>query len=86
MAEERIQKEAIYIAVCGGDRDAFYWDIKENVHSLLSFDVVFLDKSTSKELMNETDELLLLIRDSFTPAFCVLESTLKDKLAEAEEE
>ncbi|MBR1664506.1 MAG: HI0074 family nucleotidyltransferase substrate-binding subunit [Ruminococcus sp.] len=35
---------------------------------------------------DETDELLLLIRDSFTPAFCVLESTLKDKLAEAGEE
>ena len=35
---------------------------------------------------DEIDELLLLIRDSFTPAFCVLESTLKDKLAEAEEE
>ncbi|MBR1751982.1 MAG: HI0074 family nucleotidyltransferase substrate-binding subunit [Ruminococcus sp.] len=33
---------------------------------------------------DEVDELLLLIRDSFTPAFSVLESTLKNRLAEAE--
>ena len=45
----------IDIAVSGGDYDAFYWDIKEKVHSLLSFDVVSLDKSTSKELMNELE-------------------------------
>lgn len=45
----------IDIAVRGGDHDAFYWDIKEKVHSLLSFDVVFLDKNTSKELMNELE-------------------------------
>ena len=33
---------------------------------------------------DEVDELLLLIRDSFTPAFSVLESTLKNRLAKAE--
>ena len=33
---------------------------------------------------DEVDELLLLIRDSFTPAFSVLENTLKNRLAEAE--
>lgn len=49
------ERSDIDIAVRGGDRDAFYWDIKEKVHSLLSFDVVFLDKSTSKELMNELE-------------------------------
>ena len=32
---------------------------------------------------DETDEMLLLIRDSFIPAFLVLEETLKNKLREA---
>ena len=33
---------------------------------------------------DKIDELLLLIRDSFTPAFSVLEKTLREKLAQAE--
>ena len=33
---------------------------------------------------DEIEELLLLIRDSFIPAFCVLSETLKKKLDEAE--
>ena len=42
------------IAVSGGNFDAFYWDIKENIHSLLSFDVVDLNQSNvSTELKNE---------------------------------
>ena len=32
----------------------------------------------------EVDEMILLIRDSFIPAFVTLEKTLKEKLAEAE--
>lgn len=32
---------------------------------------------------DEIDELLVLIRDSFIPAFLALEKTLKQKLAEA---
>ena len=34
---------------------------------------------------DEIDETLLLIRDSFTPAFAALEDALREKLAEAEE-
>lgn len=41
------------IAVRGGDFDGFYWDIKENVDSLLMFDVVNLDKRISRELAEE---------------------------------
>ena len=41
------------IAVYGGDFDSFYWDIKEKVHSLLSFDVVEADKPISEELKQE---------------------------------
>ena len=33
---------------------------------------------------DKIDELLLLIRDSFTPAFSVLERTLREKLTQAE--
>ena len=35
---------------------------------------------------DEADEMLLLIRDSFIPAFLVLEETLRNKLREAEED
>lgn len=34
---------------------------------------------------DEIDELLLPIRDSFTPAFIVLERVLREKISEAEE-
>lgn len=34
---------------------------------------------------NKIDEMLLLIRDSFIPAFVVLEGTLQEKLGEANE-
>ena len=35
---------------------------------------------------DEVDEMVLLIRDSFIPAFIVLEKTLQSKLDEAESE
>lgn len=42
--------------------------------------------NTSVHIYNEkeVDEMILLIRDSFIPAFVTLEKTLKEKLAEAE--
>ena len=42
-------------------------------------------RNTSIHIYNEDEieELLLLIRDSFIPAFCVLSETLKKKLDEA---
>ena len=45
-------------------------------------------RNTSVYIYNqeEIDEMLLLIRDSFLPAFLELEKTLKNKLQEAEEE
>ena len=46
----------IDIAVYGGDFDSFYWDVKEKVHSLLSFDVVEADKSISEELKQEIEK------------------------------
>ena len=43
-------------------------------------------RNTSVHIYNEDeiDEMLLLIRDSFLPAFIRLEETLKKKLEEAE--
>ena len=43
-------------------------------------------RNTSVHIYNEqeVDEMILLIRDSFIPAFVALEKTLKEKLAEAE--
>lgn len=35
---------------------------------------------------DKTDEMLLLIRDSFIPAFIILEKTLKDKLEEVKDD
>lgn len=43
-------------------------------------------RNTSVHIYNEqeVDEMILLIRDSFIPAFVALEKTLMEKLAEAE--
>ena len=37
------ERSDVDIAVYGGDFDSFYWDIKENIHSLLMFDVINAD-------------------------------------------
>ena len=51
---DNTERSDIDIAVRGGDFDGFYWDIKEQVHSLLSFDVVDLN-SASDELKKEIE-------------------------------
>lgn len=45
----------IDIAVYGGDFDSFYYDIKEKVNSLLSFDVIDVNKGISEELQKEIE-------------------------------
>lgn len=47
------ERSDIDIAVYGGDFDAFYFDIKEKINSLLMFDIVEADKKISDELQNE---------------------------------
>ena len=47
------ERSDVDIAVCGGDFDSFYWDIKENIHSLLMFDVINADASISEERKKE---------------------------------
>lgn len=45
----------IDIAVSGGDFDSFDFDIRENVNSLLMFDVVSLDGNVSEGLIAEIE-------------------------------
>ena len=47
------ERSDIDIAVSGGDFDAFYWSIKEDVYSLLTFDIACLDSGISDELKEE---------------------------------
>lgn len=50
------ERSDIDIAVYGGDYDGFYWDIKENMHSLLMFDIVDMDSGVSEDLKKEIDK------------------------------
>ena len=49
------ERSDIDIAVYGGGFDHFYWDVKENIHSLLMFDVVQADAKISDELKQEIE-------------------------------
>lgn len=44
------ERSDVDIAVSGGDFDAFYWDVRENTHSLLTFDIVNMDNNISDDL------------------------------------
>ena len=50
------ERSDIDIAVVGGNFDAFYWDVKDNTHSLLMFDIVNMDDFTSDDLRKEIDK------------------------------
>ena len=50
------ERSDIDIAVCGGDFDKIYWNIKENTHSLLMFDIVNMDSDVSDELKAEIEK------------------------------
>ena len=50
------ERSDVDIAIYGGDFDSFYWDVKENIHSLLMFDVVQADTSISDELKKEIEK------------------------------
>lgn len=50
-----MERSDIDLAVSGGDFDSFDWDIRENAHSLLIFDVVNLDSGISEEFKKEIE-------------------------------
>lgn len=52
---DNTERSDIDLAVYGGDFDSFYWNIKENVHSLLMFDVIRMDEKVSQDLKNEIE-------------------------------
>lgn len=47
------ERSDIDLAVSGGNSLDFYYDIKENTHTLLMFDIVELDRGISDELQTE---------------------------------
>ena len=49
------ERSDIDIAVSGGRFDDFYWDVNENAHTLLMFDIIELDRGISDELQEELD-------------------------------
>lgn len=51
----------IDIAVSGGNFDSFYWEVMENIHSLLLFDIVELDKGIPEELQAELKREAIVI-------------------------
>ncbi|MCD7883846.1 MAG: nucleotidyltransferase domain-containing protein [Lachnospiraceae bacterium] len=51
----------IDIAVCGGDTLGLYFDLVERSHTLLMFDVIYLDKGIDDELKREIERDGILI-------------------------
>ena len=49
------ERSDIDIAVSGGNFDGFYWSLNETSWTLLSFDIVELDKGISEELRKEIE-------------------------------
>ena len=52
---DNTERSDVDIAVYGGDFDTFYWKMKENIHSLLTFDIVEIDTKISEELKSEIE-------------------------------
>ena len=52
---DHTERSDVDLAVYGGDFDSFYWNIKENIHSLLSFDVVDMHSRVTEELKKEIE-------------------------------
>ena len=55
------ERSDIDIAVYGGSFDEFYWDVKENIHSLLMLDMVNMDGDVSDDLKMEIERDGVLI-------------------------
>ena len=52
---DHTERSDVDLAVYGGDFDSFYWNIKEKIHSLLSFDVVDMNSRVTEELKKEIE-------------------------------
>ncbi len=49
------ERSDIDLAVWGGNASSFYYDVEEEAWTLLTFDVVDMDKDISKELQTEIE-------------------------------
>ena len=65
------ERSDIDIAVYGGDFEHFYWDVKENVPSLLMFDVVQADEKISDELKQEIERDGITIYEKTLQIVCL---------------
>ncbi|MBQ6775026.1 MAG: nucleotidyltransferase domain-containing protein [Synergistaceae bacterium] len=52
---DNTERSDVDVAIVGGDFDNFYWDMDENINSLLMFDVVKLDSKISQALKQEIE-------------------------------
>ena len=52
------ERSDIDIVVYGVDFDNFYWDVKENIYSLLMFDIIQADAPISDALKEEIKKCL----------------------------
>ena len=68
---DHTERSDVDLAVYGGDFDSFYWNIKENIHSLLSFDVVDMNSRVTEELKKEIERDGVVIYEK-TRKFCKL--------------
>ena len=87
--QEVLQLHGAAGAETGSPREILQLGYKLGFVSDASVWLLMLKKrNTSVHIYNEEeiDEMILLIRDSFIPAFGELEKTLQEKLQEAEEE
>lgn len=82
--QEILKMHSVEGAATGSPREILQLGYKVGFISDSTVWLLMLKKrNTSVHIYNE-DEMLLLIRDSFLPAFILLEETLRKKLEEAE--
>ena len=85
--QETLKMHGVEEAATGSPREILQLGYKVGFVSDSSVWLLMLKKrNTSVHIYNEDeiDEMILLIRDSFLPAFAILEETLKAKLKEVE--
>lgn len=49
------ERSDVDLAIYGGDFESFYYDVKEQIHSLLMFDLLDASDNISEELQEELD-------------------------------
>lgn len=49
------ERSDVDLAVYGGKFDGFYWDMTENLNSLLMVDLININGKNSQELLNEIE-------------------------------